>query len=128
MNAFNARRRTAVFLVAFGLWMTVPRVAAAAPSPMQKTGGVRTAMASNSGQTLLVTVTLDGKPVANATVAVRSSTGVAVASGTTSNEGLFSIPLEVGSYTVTATSAAYVATSNVTIMQSESPMAMTLTL
>ena len=128
MNVFNAQRRIAVYLVAFGLWMTILRVAAAAPSPMQSTGGVRGALSSAAGQSLIVTVTLDGQPVANATVAVRSSAGMTVASRTTSSEGLVSIPLPAGNYTVTATSGSSVATSSVAIVQSEEPAALALNL
>jgi len=81
-----------------------------------KGGGVR----SGNGQTLHASVTVDGT-ASKALVAVWSSTGTLVASGSSTSLGTYVKQLTAGSYTVTATTAKGSASASVTIVASTSP-------
>ena len=126
MNVFNEVRRKFVCLVALGLAVCLIPSALAAPGagPMQTRGGVR----GDNGQTLRITVKLGEKPLVNLKVAIKITTadGTVVASGTTSNNGVYSTALDAGTYTVTTTTARYTGTGNVTIEQSTSPAMLTI--
>jgi uncharacterized protein YjdB len=81
-----------------------------------KGGGVR----SGNGQTLHASVTVDGT-ASKALVAVWSSTGALVASGTSTSLGTYVKQLTAGTYTVTATTAKGSASASVTIVAATSP-------
>jgi hypothetical protein len=129
MNVINAGRRMVVCLIALGLVMSVVTVAEGATftGAFQKQGGVR--MHGSAGQTVRVTVMLNGKILtsAGAAVTVTASNGATVTSGHTTG-GWFSTPLDAGTYTVTATTLHYTATGSVTTEQSTSTAALTLNL
>ncbi len=88
----------------------------AANSGNPKNQGVR----SGNGQTLHASVTVDGT-ASKALVAVWSSTGALVASGTSTSLGTYVKQLTAGTYTVTATTAKGSASASVTIVASTSP-------
>ena len=127
MKIVNAGRRIVLCLAALSLVISVVPVALATPVPaMQKTGGVR----GVNGQILRVTVKLNRKTLKNVSAAISITTadGTAVVSGVTSKAGMYATPLDVGTYTVTATTTKYTATGNVTAEQSTNPAVLILNL
>lgn len=97
-----------------GLSLSAQTQAADGGNP--KNQGVR----SGNGQTLHATVTVDGT-ASKALVAVWSSTGMLVASGTSTSLGTYVKQLTAGTYTVTATTAKGSSSASVTIVASTSP-------
>jgi hypothetical protein len=89
------------------------------------TGGIGR---GDNGQVLRVSVSLNGKPVGGAVVKVTVGDGSVVLRGVTLKNGTFSRSLDAGAFTVTATSGKNTATSPVTIVQSNDPAMVTLTL
>jgi hypothetical protein len=91
-----------------------------------KPGGVR----GDQGQTLRVIVKLKGQTLKNvaATIKITGSDQQGTVTGTTSMKGVYSVALNPGTYTVTATTAHYTASGNITIVASTNPAILTLNL
>ena len=140
MTRFNAGN-TLVSACTIGLVLSTPVLVGAAslsaPGHAQqsrppianvviKPGGVR----GDQGQTLRVIVKLKGQTLTHvaATIKITGSDQQGTVSGTTSMKGVYSVALNPGTYTVTATTARYTASGDITIVASTNPAILTLNL
>ncbi len=128
MTIPNLLRKALTAIFALLVFVSVSNVALAAPIPQQSKGGMR-GMSSVDGQTLRVTVILNGKPWAKASVVITKADGSPAVSGMTSANGTFTTTsLVAGTFTVTASTVHYTATGNVTLVKSNEMAFLKLTL
>ena len=121
----NLGRKALVPLFALLVFVSITHVAFAAPSPQDSKGGVRSA----DGQTLRVTVLLNGKPWAKAAVVITKADGTPAVSGVTGGNGTYTTTsLDAGVFTVTASTTHYTATGNITLVKSAETAFLKLTL
>lgn len=121
----NLSRKALVALFALLVSVSVSSLAIAATTPQDNKGGVH----HSTGQSLSITVLLNGNPVANASVVIHNADGEQVASGMTGDNGVFTTnALDAGDYKVTASTADARAIGNVTVSPSNESNSLTLSL
>lgn len=125
MTIPNLGRKAIVALFALFVFISVCSQSFAAPAPQDSKGGMRSA----DGQTLRVTVILNGKPWAKASVVITKADGSPAVSGMTGANGTYTTTsLDAGTFRVTASTVHYTATGNVTLVKSTEMAFLKLTL